>query len=166
MLVEGPDRWFEQKLRIYPRAHENQLAVQKIRRNRQITTLDLTDLESVFIEAGIGSESDVERARAESGGLGLFVRSLTGLEREAATKAFDKFQEGKTQSSSQLRFVNMVIDYLARNGTVAVEFQYESPFNSLAPRGPEDLFPEEDVDAIVSVIQSVRSTAIPAEHAS
>jgi type I restriction enzyme R subunit len=41
---------------------------------------------------------------------------------------------------------------------------YEPPFNSLAPGGPEDVFPEPDVDAIVTVLDSVRATAIPAEQ--
>ncbi len=41
------------------------------------------------MESGAGSEEDIARAREESHGLGLFVRSLVGLDREAATAAFD-----------------------------------------------------------------------------
>jgi type I restriction enzyme R subunit len=157
---------FEQKMRIFLRAHENDMSVQKIRRNRQITATDLAELEKVFVEAGIGTEADIDHARTESGGMGLFLRSLTGLDRADAAHAFSSFQAGKTLTSPQLRFVNQVIDYLARNGTIEVEALYESPFSSLAPGGPEGIFPESDVDAMVTVIHSIRSTAVVAEQAS
>jgi len=153
---------FEQKLRIYLRTHENQLAVQKIRRNRQITATDLDELERIFIETGIGTEAEINHAKTNSGGLGLFLRSLVGLDREAAAAAFGKFQEGKTFTSAQLRFLKEVIDYLAHNGTITVDVFYRSPFNSIAPGGPEDLFPEVDIDAMITTIHSINATAIPA----
>ena len=40
--------------------------------------------ERMLAESGIGAAEDIERAAAESHGLGLFVRSLVGLDREAA----------------------------------------------------------------------------------
>ncbi|MFC3891409.1 DEAD/DEAH box helicase family protein [Lentzea rhizosphaerae] len=153
---------FEQKLRIYLRTHENQLAVQKIRRNRQITATDLDELERIFIESGIGTEAEIDQVKANSGGLGVFLRSITGLDREAAAAAFSKFQEGKTFTSAQLRFVNQLIDYLAHNGSITVDVFYRSPFNSIAPGGPEDIFVEVDIEAMIHTIHAVNSTAIPA----
>jgi type I restriction enzyme R subunit len=153
---------FEQKLRIYLRTHENQLAVQKIRRNRQITATDLDELERIFIESGIGTEAEINHAKTNSGGLGLFLRSLIGLDREAAAAAFGKFQEGKTFTSAQLRFVNEVIDYLAHNGTITVDVLYQPPFTVIIPAGPEDLFPETDIEAMVTTMHSVNATAVPA----
>jgi type I restriction enzyme R subunit len=156
---------FEQKLKIYLRAHEHQLSVQKIRRNRQVTATDLAELEQVFLEAGIGTEADLDRTRSIEGGLGVFLRSLTGLDRDAAREAFDDFQRGRTLSSAQLRYVDLLIDYLARNGTIDIGALYESPFNALAPQGPEDLFAKADIDSMEAVIKSIRSTAVAAEDA-
>ncbi|MDT3400186.1 DEAD/DEAH box helicase family protein [Streptomyces sp. B1866] len=156
---------FEQKVRIYLNTHQDQLAVQKIRRNRQVTALDLAELEKVFIEAGIGTAEDIDHAKSSAGGLGLFLRSLTGLERGAAALAFDAYQQGRTLTANQLRFVNELIDYLARNGTIDVASLYESPFTSIAPTGPEAIFPKPEVDAMVSVIHSVRSTAVVSDGA-
>jgi type I restriction enzyme, R subunit len=161
----GTDRSrFEAKIRTYLRSHEDQLAVQKIRRNLQITATDLTELERVFLEAGFGTEDDIARTNNEPGGMGLFLRSLTGLERAAAAAAFDDFQAERNLTANQLHFVDVVIDYLARNGTVEVEMLYEHPFTSHAPRGPEDVFPEPDVDAMVAVLNRVRANAIPIDH--
>ncbi|WP_234425629.1 type I restriction-modification enzyme R subunit C-terminal domain-containing protein [Streptomyces kebangsaanensis] len=104
---------FEQKIRIYLNTHQDQLAVQEIRRNKQITTLDRSELEKIFVEAGLGTTADIDYVKDAKGGLGLFLRSLTGLEREAAALAFDSFQQGKALTASPLRFVNELIDYLA-----------------------------------------------------
>ncbi|MER7857986.1 DEAD/DEAH box helicase family protein [Amycolatopsis japonica] len=154
---------FEQKLRIYLNAHDDHLAVQKIRRNRQITASDLQELERVFIESGIGTEAEIERAKEDAGGLGLFLRSLVGLDRQAAASAFEKFQEGKTFTSAQLRFVKEMIEHLAYNGTIDVAVLYDSsPFIILAPGGPEDIFHGTDVDTIVATLRSIKATAIPA----
>jgi type I restriction enzyme R subunit len=153
---------FEQKLRIYLRTHENQLAVQKIRRNRQITATDLSELERIFVENGIGTEDEINHAKTRSGGLGMFLRSLTGLDREAAAEAFGAFQAGKALTSTQLRFLNEVIDYLARNGTIDVNVLYRSPFITIAPRGPEDIFGESDIEVMISTMDSVNATAVPA----
>ncbi|MHA6779622.1 type I restriction endonuclease subunit R [Pseudonocardia saturnea] len=153
---------FEQKLRIYLRTHEDQLAVQKIRRNRQITTTDLDELEGIFIESGIGTDAEIAAAKEDAGGLGLFLRSLVGLDRASAAEAFGSFQQGKSLNSAQLRFVNEIVDYLAHNGRIEVDMLYQPPFTSLAPGGPEDLFVEIDIDAMTETMHAVNATAIPA----
>ena len=38
-------------------------------------------------ESGIGTEAEISHAKTNSGGLGLFLRSLVGLDREAAAAA-------------------------------------------------------------------------------
>jgi type I restriction enzyme R subunit len=58
-----------------------------------------------------------------------------------------------------------LIDFLARNGTVNVAHLYEPPFTSHAPGGPEDLFPDTDVDQVVTVLRNVQATAVPMTHA-
>jgi hypothetical protein len=78
---------FEAKVRTYLRSHEDQIAVQKLRRNRQITTLDLRWFEDAFVEFGFGTHQDVELVATEYDGLGIYLRSLTGLDREAASAA-------------------------------------------------------------------------------
>ena len=152
---------FEAKVRTYLRSHEDQLAVQKLRRNRQITDTDLRSLEVVFLESGFGSQVEVDLLAHEHHGLGLFLRSLTGLDREAANDAFAQFLAGKTFNAQQLHFLSLLVDVLAKNGTFDVARLYEPPFTARASGGPEDLFAKHEVDAIVKVLSEVRSTAVP-----
>ncbi|WP_151481863.1 DEAD/DEAH box helicase family protein [Streptomyces albicerus] len=157
---------FQQKARAYLRKHEDQLAVQKLRRNRQITATDLGELERIFLEEGIGTDADLERAKQEAGGLGLFLRTLVGLDRQDATAAFDQFQSGRTFTSEQLDFLQQIVDFLARRGLMDAGDLYEAPFNALAPTGPEDIFDEDDVDTVVTILDAIRGTAIPMDRVS
>jgi type I restriction enzyme R subunit len=153
---------FEANARAYLREHEDQIAVQKLYRNRQITEADLSELERIFIEQGIGGEADIEQAKAEADGeFGIFVRRLCGLDRGAAVEALPEFQEGQALTGNQLRFVNHVTEYLARNGVIPIEALYEPPFSALASQGPEQLFVEAKVDILVNALHSVRQRAIP-----
>ncbi|GGO01223.1 hypothetical protein GCM10010116_02160 [Microbispora rosea subsp. aerata] len=58
-----------------------------------------------------------------------------------------------------------MIDFLAKNGFMEVGVLYESPFTSLAPGGPEDLFSDPEVDALVEVLAAVQAKAVPQENA-
>jgi type I restriction enzyme R subunit len=51
-------------------------------------------------------------------GLGLFIRALVGLDREAAKAAFASFLSGKSLTSSQIEFINLIIDHLTEHGTI------------------------------------------------
>ena len=159
--VVGTDQdRFRAKVRVYLRGHEDQMAVQKLRRNRQITTLDLHTLEEVFIASGFGTEDDIAAVVAVHEGFGLFLRSLTGLDREAASAALDAFKAGKNLTASQLDFLNLLTDVIARRGLVNPADLYEAPFTAVAPGGPGDVFPEAEVGALITVLDRVRATAV------
>jgi type I restriction enzyme, R subunit len=128
---------------------------------RLSTDTDLRSLEVVFLESGFGSQVEVDLHAHEHHGLGLFLRSLTGLDREAANDALGQFLAGKTFNAHQLHFLNLLVDVLAKNGTIDVAGLYELPFTARASGGPEDLFTESEVDAIVTVLSEVKATAVP-----
>lgn len=163
-LDVGTDRSkFERKVRNYLRSHENDLIVQKLMRGRQITSLDLQELKHIFLDLGFGTEADIEVATEEHQGFGLFLRSITGLQREAARAAFDAFQAGKTLTPAQHDFIGLIIDSLAMNGIVEVGDLYEQPFTSRAPHGPDGIFSDTDVDVMADLLKHVKKTAIPTD---
>ncbi len=63
----------------------------------------------MVLEVGAGEEADIARAAEDAHGLGLFVRSLVGLDREAATEAFSGFLADTTFTVDQIRFVNLIV---------------------------------------------------------
>ncbi len=150
---------FREKARAYLREHEDLVALQKLRRNRPLTAIDLGELERILLEAGIATAADLEDLRAQSQGLGRFVRSLVGLERTAASQALAEFIEGRNLSADQLHFVDLVVDHLTSNGLMEPRRLYDSPFTDLAPRGPEDLFGDAEVEELVSLLRVVSANA-------
>ena len=98
---------FRMKARQFLKGHENHIAVLKLRRNEPLTPTDLSELERIFTESG-AAQAEIEQVR-EEGGFGLFVRSLVGLDREAAKRAFDSFMLGKMLTSNQIEFLSLVI---------------------------------------------------------
>lgn len=151
---------FREKARAFLRDHQDALAVHKLRLNEPLTSLDLIELERMLAESGVAKPEHIQKAKAESNGLGLFVRSLIGMDREAAKKAFGVFTQGKTLGASQIEFVNLIIDHLTAHGVMEPALLYESPFTDLNPQGPEGVFKPSQVDELIAVLGEVRARAI------
>lgn len=135
-------------------------ALHKVRWNEPLTPEDLADLENMLVQAGIGTTEEIERAAQQEQGLGLFVRSLVGLDRAAAKRAFSHFIEERQLNASQLDFVNLIIDHLTQSGWMRPEQLYSSPFTDEFPTGPNGVFEEQfTVEALISTLSAIKRNA-------
>ena len=116
-------------------------------------------LPRTIAHSGVGTPKDVQRAGESNHGLGLFVRSLVGLDRGAAKEAFAAFLGGKTLTANQIEFVNLIIDHLTENGAMDPALLYSSPYTDFSPRGVDGVFGAPDAAEIVSILRSVSKTA-------
>ena len=153
---------FRAKARVFLRAHEDHIALHKLRRNQSLTKADLLELERMLAESGSGTRQDIERAKQRSQGLGLFIRTLVGLDRQAATEALGSFLSIKALSANQIEFMNLVVNHLTEQGFMDAELLYESPFTAFAPQGPDGLFNATQVSQLFDVLDQVKATAIAA----
>jgi len=153
---------FKAKVRAYLAEHDDNISLQRLRRNRQLTLADLIALEDMLVASGAGGPNDVARAREESQGLGLFIRSLVGLDRSAASEAFSEFLTDSRLGVTEIRFIQMIVEHLTANGVMPAARLYEAPFTDFAPQGPDVLFSEDAVDRMVMILDDVRATALPA----
>ena len=153
---------FRAKVQAFLRQHLDHVAIAKLYRNKPLTPSDLAELERILAESGIGRPDEMQRAVEESRGLGLFVRSLVGLDREAAKEAMTGFIAGKALSANQLEFINLVVDHLTAHGVVEPARLYESPFTDITSSGPEQLFKPAELDELMVSLEAVRAAAAAA----
>ena len=130
--------------------------------NRPLTALDLSELERLLGESGAGDPEDIRRAAADAHGLGLFVRSLVGMDRAAAKEALASFTNGKTLAANQIEFINLIVDHLTEHGVVEAARLYESPFTDLTPHGPDGLFKPGELEELLRSLDAVRASAVAA----
>ena len=127
--------------------------------NKALTPSDIAELEWMLAESGVGAPEEIARAKDQAKGLGLFVRSLVGLDREADKEALAGFLDGKTHTASQIEFVNLIVDHLTEHGMMEAARLYESPFTDITPHGPDGIFNTAQVDELMAVLERVRSAA-------
>jgi type I restriction enzyme R subunit len=156
---------FRAKAAAYLKQHQDHIALQRLRRNKALTPEDLQALEQMLLDSGAGDADDITQATEESQGLGLFIRSLVGLDHQAALEAFGTYLDGTKFTAEQVRFVHLIVDELTANGVMNAARLYESPYTDHAPTGPEVVFAEADVDDIVEILNTVRANALPSDGA-
>lgn len=155
---------FRSKAEAYLRQHLDKLALQRLRRNKQLTFDDLDELEAMLVSAGAGPV-DLVWANERKGGLGIFIRGLVGLDRSAAAEAFENYLDETKFTVAQIRFVNLIVDELTKNGVMDPGRLFEPPYTDQAPTGPDLIFPDVDVDLIVETLRGINKTAVPSQVA-
>lgn len=149
---------FRDKTQRFLKAHENDPVIQKLRFNERLTEEDLDALQQLLMKAGAGTRNELSKLRAGNE-LGLFVRSMVGLDRETAKRAFDEFLTGKTLTANQIQFINLVVDYLTQAGWMRAAQLYESPFTDYSPRGIDGVFNADQVGQLVGLLDDIRARA-------
>ena len=146
---------FKEKARVFLRAHESHLSLQRLRRNQPLTPTDLIELEKMLAQAG-GSPELISEAKEKSHGLGIFIRSLVGLDREAAMQAFSGFIGDTTATPNQIEFINLIVDELTQNGLMEPERLFQSPYTDINAQGPLGLFTPLRLGEILTTLQSFK----------
>jgi type I restriction enzyme R subunit len=150
---------FKEKARQFLKAHEDHVSLQRLRRSQPLTPSDLQELERMLREAG-GSTELIQKAAEQSQGLGIFIRSLVGMDKEAATQAFSQFISGTTATPNQIEFVGLIVQELTQTGVMEPARLYESPFIDLSATGPTGVFPSAKVDQLIQVLADIRLSAV------
>jgi type I restriction enzyme R subunit len=149
---------FMQKVRHFLQAEKDHIALQKVRRDEQLTLQDLEELERMFREAGVGEPEDIERLKGE-GGLGLFIRSVVGLDREAAKRALGRFANQEGLTANQTEFVDLLLNHLTERGYIDPKLLYESPYTDLDDQGVSGVFGPAEVKELIGLLKSVKGRA-------
>ncbi|NOH84241.1 DEAD/DEAH box helicase [Vibrio sp. 03-59-1] len=158
---------YRKKIELYIQDHQDQLTIQKLKRNKSITQADLDVLEGLLLDAS--GMSDVEAYREkilQEKPLGTFIRELIGLDMNAAKEAFSSFLDEESYNAEQIQFVDQVIDYLVNNGIIDMSQLFEPPFTDNHGESAYGFFDEGTVVELFGVIRKVNANAVVEESKS
>jgi len=161
LLTPDTFRQFRLRAKDFLKDHDDHLTMQRLRRNQPLTPADLNELEQFLLSHGIGDQQAIERAREECNGFGVFIRSLVGMDRNAAKELFADYLAEGTHTATQIRFINEIIDELTSRGAMDPARLYDPPFSDLAPTGPEGLFSDAEAEQLFDLLQLINERARP-----
>ena len=118
---------YKAKAEYYIRQHQGDNAIAKLKCNIPLNKEDIEELENALCrEVGTKEEYEAEYGKKP---LGEFVRSIVGLDMNAAKEAFNLFLKDVNLDEKQIYFVNQIIEYIVRNGVMNdLSVLQESPF--------------------------------------
>jgi type I restriction enzyme, R subunit len=156
---------YAKKVSDYLQNHLNNIVIHRLRTNQPLTESDLQSLETTLVEIGQGDGPTLLSGLLTSSGapsLAHFVRSLVGLDRAAAQALFSEFLSDRSLSTSQIRFIEMIIDQLTARGVMEASALYEPPFSNLHSGGPDALFVGKNqvVEGIFDKLMAVKAGLI------
>ncbi len=151
---------YKKKVETYILAHRDHITINKLYNNEPLTPTDLTELERFLYEADeVEGREKFEAVYCGQESLSKFIRTLVGLDRNAAKKAFSKYLDGTRFKATQIRFIEMLIEYLTKSGVMDPGRLYEQPFTGFHYEGVDGVFESAVAGEIIEIILQINSNA-------
>ena len=155
--VYRPLENYKKKAEYYVRTHQDMATIAKLKSNQPLTKHDLEILEEV-LWSEVGTKEQYEKEYGNQP-LGEFVRSIVGLDMNAAKQAFAAYLNNTDLDSRQIYFVNQIVEYIVHNGMMKdLSVLQEAPFTDHG--SIVDIFPDLNVwMGIRKVIDQINANA-------
>ena len=142
--------------------------LQKIHKGEPIAETELKTLTSTILTSHPGVSLDVlnEFYGRTADQLHLTVREIIGLDAQAIEEHFKSFLHAHPSlTAQQVRFMNLLQNYIAQHGSIIIEKLYDAPFSSISHEGIDGVFSPADVGDLVAVLKPfLRGDIPPASH--
>jgi type I restriction enzyme R subunit len=151
---------YKRKVEQFILEHRTHLAIHKLRTNKSLSKADYQTLERMlFVQGPAETKEKFKEAYGEQP-LGEFIRSIVGLDLEAAREAFSKFINNPALNAKQIRFVDTIIQSLGSNGVVEASALFEPPFTDIANNGLIGVFNKEQADELVTILSDIKQNTL------
>lgn len=145
---------YKQRVKDFIHANEDHLTIAKLRAGNSLTPSDLQALEDfVYNAQEVQNQAEFEAHFGHTMSLPDFIRSLVGLDHKAVRQAFSAYLTNSRYNERQIRFVEMIIDELTKQGKLKPERLYEPPFNQIHTSGIDGVFQDSDVGIIFNLLE-------------
>lgn len=147
---------YKDKAAHYIKEHQDNAAIAKLKTNVPLSPDDIKELEKI-LWSEVGTKQDYD---SEIGApLGEFVRSIVGMDMNAAKEAFSEYLTNANLDSRQIYFINQIVEYIVHNGMMKdMSVLQEAPFTDKG--SIVDIFADMSVWlGIKSVIDKINANA-------
>ena len=130
--------------------------LQRIRNGEPIPENELQTLTSTILTSHPGVSLEVlnEFYGRTASQLDVTVREIIGVDPQAIEEHFKSFLHAHpTLSAQQVRFMNLLKNYIAQHGTIVIDKLYDAPFTSVSHEGIDGVFTSDDVGELIAVLK-------------
>lgn len=150
---------YKDRVEKYIRDHKDHLVIHKLKNNIPITKEELILLESIVFDDEICGTKEDFLAHYGEQPLGTFIRSILGLEIQAANEAFTDFMQVGNLTANQMTFIQNIIQYLTKNGVVEKRMLFEPPFTDQHQDGIIGIFDDALSTRIFKIVDQINNNA-------
>lgn len=151
---------YKKRVEKFLRDNQHHITIHRIRNNKPITQQELNELERLLFSIDEHGNKELLEKVTSGQPLTSFIRSILGLDINAAKEAFGAFLSGGNMSATQIGFINAIIDYLSVNGTIDKRMLFDKPFTDIDYRGISGVFNSADTAKVISIINEINTNAI------
>jgi type I restriction enzyme, R subunit len=130
--------------------------LQKIRKGEAIAEAELKTLASTILTSHPGVSLEVlnEFYGRTADQLHITLREIIGLDAQAVEAHFMAFLHSHpTLTAQQVRFMNLLKNYIAQHGSILIDTLYDAPFTSVSYQGIDGVFTAADVGELIAVLK-------------
>ena len=150
---------YKQRVQRFIRDHQDHITIRRLKNNEPVSKKDIEALEDIlFSDDGVIARDKYEELYGELP-IGYLVRSVVGLDRNAVTKVFAELLEQAPLHPDQIAFLDEVIRYLTKNGTMQPKVMFDAPFTHFNTKGVAGIFGDEDGKKVIELVRGVNGNA-------
>ncbi|MDG1712630.1 MAG: DEAD/DEAH box helicase family protein, partial [Woeseiaceae bacterium] len=151
---------YKKRVERYIKKNENNLIIIKLKNNIPISKEEILEIEKMLFTDSLAGTKDLFLEYYGQKPLGAFIRSITGVEQSALNEAFADFLQVGNLNADQMTFINTIISYLSKNGTIDKTMLYQSPFTDLNDQGLSGVFDDDaDLSKVIKIIDEINENA-------
>lgn len=137
---------------------EQNPTLQRIRTGESVSEPELQSLAALVLsqDSALDLNDLLDYYPETAGHLDEAIRAIIGLDGQAVRQRFEQFVHAHPAlNATQIRFLDMLQNHIARYGAISVERLYEDPFTTLHNDGLDGVFTEEStVQELLEVLRS------------
>ncbi len=154
-------RPYRDRVEAYIRKNKHHETIQKLRSNQPINSMDLLALERMLFVEELGTKQDYVDVYGEQP-IGVFIRSIVGLDIKAAKEAFAEFIQVGKLSANQMTFIDNIIMFLEKNGMIEPSMLFEPPFTDINDQGLLGVFDDAEAHRLLRIVEQINANALAA----